>query len=285
MKRNLPKYFVLFLIFVLAVVVLNRLFSGGEAGSTFVTKSSQCLTVKENIQPGDFLEPKDLLWRNCQSVESQNLARDYIWRDTETAEVVGSVARSPLVKGEFVLAREIIRPGDSEFLAAVLKPGHRATAIRVDDVTGGAGLIRPGNLVDVIVSGKFNLGASRYGEIPTAKTLLRGARVLAVNRDVFLQESNRAERTESSSRDNKGTVTLEVAPKEVELLSVAKTMGVLSLALCSLDDSGVLGDPSLIGPTLATEIVSPQADGSPQPIKERQVVTLFGTGQAKHGGS
>ncbi|MDR0549869.1 MAG: Flp pilus assembly protein CpaB [Deltaproteobacteria bacterium] len=288
MKRNLPKYIVLFLVFFLAVLFLNRLFSSGGSGSSMAAKNTQCLTAIDDISPGVFLENKVLYWRDCESVKSQNTSKDYIWRDSKDAnQLTGSVVRTSLKKGDYILANDLIRPGDSDFLSAVLKSGFRATAIRVDDVTGGAGLIRPGNLVDVIVSGKFNHGPNRSDEIATAKTLLSGVRVLAVNRDVVLQDSTSSQQTSGSSsysaRDNKGTVTLEVAPKEVELLSVAKTMGVLSLALCALDDGGQPVERTQAGPTLASEIVSRSAGDDENAQTQKPVVTLFGSGQGRHG--
>jgi pilus assembly protein CpaB len=275
---------VLFLVFVLAILVLNRLFSPGGGATTMASKGSQCLAAREDIQPGNFLEAKDLQWRDCRSVESQIAARDYVWRDSNESGVAGSVARIPFKEGDLILARDLIRPGDGDFLSAVLKSGFRAAAIRVDDVTGGAGLIRPGNLVDVIVSGKFNHGMNRSQEIATAKTLLRRVRVLAVNRDVVLQDSSRPEQKSSGSSydKNKGTVTLEVAPKEVELLTVARTMGILSLSLCSLDDGGQTETRPLVGPTLASEIVAPSASAQDSQV-EREVVTLFGAGQGRGG--
>jgi pilus assembly protein CpaB len=285
MKRNLPKYLVLFLVFVLAVLFLNRLFSGGNPGSAGASNSNQCLAAADDISPGVFLESKAIFWRDCKSEKDKSIGNNYVWRDSkEAAQLSGSVLKSTIKKGDLILVNDLIRPGDSDFLSAVLKSGFRATAIRVDDVTGGAGLIRPGNLVDVVVSGKFNHGPNRSEEIPTAKTLLRGVRVLAVNRDIVLQENSRVELPSgSSSRDNKGTVTLEVAPTEVELLTVARTMGVLSLALCSLEDGGQTNDQTSVGPTLASEIVSPSSENSNAP-SQRQVVTLFGAGQGRHGG-
>jgi pilus assembly protein CpaB len=277
---------VLFLIFFLAILVLNRLFSSGGGAATMAAKDTQCLAAREDIQPGTFLESKDLLWRDCRAAESQATARDYVWRESSESGEVGSVARTPYRKGDLILARDLIRPGDGDFLSAVLKSGFRAAAIRVDDVTGGAGLIRPGNLVDVIVSGKFSHGGGHAEEIATAKTLLRGVRVLAVDRDVVLQDSPRPEQrasSSSSSGKSKGTVTLEVAPKEVELLTVARTMGVLSLALCSLDDGGEAGSRPSYGPTVASEIVAPIVDGEPAQNVQRPVVTLFGAGQGRHG--
>jgi pilus assembly protein CpaB len=228
-----------------------------------------------------------LEWRNCSTVAGKPESADYFWGNgNDFASLVGSVVRKPLASGALVPVRDVIKPGDADFLSAVLKPGTRAVAIRVDDVTGGAGLIRPGNMVDVLVSGKFNYQAAGAGEVATAKTLLKAVRVLAVNRDVVLQEQNSVADAAkyAPTRETRGTITLEVSPKEVELLTVAKTMGTLSLSLCSLDDQMDATTASFAGQTLGTEIVAPNQTGGPgeaAAASPKAVVTMYGTDQSR----
>ena len=45
-----------------------------------------------------------------------------------------------------------MRPGDHGFLAAVLAAGMRAVTVGVDATTGAAGLIWPGDRVDLILT-------------------------------------------------------------------------------------------------------------------------------------
>ncbi|KAK0351641.1 hypothetical protein LTR94_024169, partial [Friedmanniomyces endolithicus] len=47
------------------------------------------------------------------------------------ADYVGSVVREPILAGEPIVARKIVRAGDSGYLAAYLEPGMRAMAISV----------------------------------------------------------------------------------------------------------------------------------------------------------
>lgn len=270
----------------LAVLFLNRIFTRKGASIAASNSRSQCLGVSQDVMPGDFLENRMLEWRDCRSFIGKPEAGDYFWGGADELNALsGSVVRGPLTKGDPVKTGEVIRPGDADFLSAVLKPGTRAAAIRVDDVTGGAGLIRPGNLVDVLVSGKFNYETSGSSEVAAAKTLLRAVRVLAVNRDVVLQEQSpdRDVSRQAPSRDNRGTITLEVTPKGVELLTVAKTMGTLSLSLCALDDRSQLAAAEQHGHTLGTEIVAPARSGDEETAAAppKTVVTIYGSDQSR----
>ena len=118
----------------------------------------------------------------------------------------------------------------------------------------------------------------------TAKTLLQAVRVLAVNKDVMLQEQAEVQGSgRLPARDNRGTITLEVSPKEVELLTVAKTMGTLSLSLCALDAQGQLAAASPPGQTLGTEIVPPSAPVPDEAAGQaaKTVLTIYGTDQSR----
>ena len=62
------------------------------------------------------------------------------------------MVRRSLSEGDVVRDGDVMRPGDHGFLAAVLEPGMRAVTIAVDNTTGLAGLIWPGDQVDLILT-------------------------------------------------------------------------------------------------------------------------------------
>ena len=120
----------------------------------------------------------------------------------------------------------------------------RAFTIEVDMVTGGAGLLRPGNRVDVILAAQTDPQKSRafasQKNFDVARTLLHNLRVIAVDHTIEPKgfgadpQSSDPRMVRSSAPANinrKGTVTLEVTPKDVELLTVARSNGQLSLSL------------------------------------------------------
>jgi Flp pilus assembly protein CpaB len=104
-----------------------------------------------------------------------------------------------------------------------LKSGMRAVSVQIDKVKGVSGLIQPGDYVDVIAD------PPKAGpQPPPASAILRGVRVLAIGESL---ENTSA--TPSPQEANSTTVTLEVTPKQADLLVMADLNATLRLALRS----------------------------------------------------
>lgn len=190
------------------------------------------------LDTGDFVLSRDIEWK---TVNSNDVAQGYFTKsDKNQASLDGALLTRNLKAGETLKADELILRDDPEFLSAVLRSGMRAFTIQVDNVTGGAGLLRPGNRVDVILSGKFGIGAPGTTAFRSAQTLLTNVRVIAVDKTIDARGFRAPEETKAGQRTsytNKGTVTLEVSPKAAEILTVARNAGELSLSLRNLADS------------------------------------------------
>ena len=150
------------------------------------------------------------------------------------ADYVGSVVREPILAGEPIVMRKIVRAGDSGYMAAYLEPGMRAMAIRVTVETAAGGFILPGDRVDVVLTRQNTLGASGGAEGDRAKftsaTVMQNIKVLAID------QSTRAGDDEQTVIG--ATATLEVGPRDAEALALAKSEGELSLTLRSYADTG-----------------------------------------------
>jgi pilus assembly protein CpaB len=105
-----------------------------------------------------------------------------------------------------------------------LRPGMRAVSISIDRVKGVSGMILPGDRVDVIAIPPV----PSQGPPPKAVTILRGIRILAVGTNL---EDPTA--TPSPEEMASATVTLEVNPKQADLLAWADANSNLRLALRS----------------------------------------------------
>ena len=147
------------------------------------------------------------------------------------ADYVGSVVREPILAGEPIVGRKIVRAGDSGYLAAYLEPGMRAMAIRVTVETAAGGFILPGDRVDVLMTkaaataGIDNSQGSKF----TSSTVMRNIKVLAID------QTTRAGDDEQSVVG--ATATLEVGPADAEALALSKSEGELSLVLRSYADT------------------------------------------------
>ena len=147
------------------------------------------------------------------------------------SEYFGSVVREPILAGEPIVARKIVRAGDSGYMAAYLEPGMRAMAVAVSTETAAGGFILPGDRVDVIVT--IELEGSSSDEPNRVKfasrMVLQNVKVLAID------QSTRAEDDQQAVVG--ATATLEIAPGDTETLALAKAAGTLSLTLRSYADT------------------------------------------------
>lgn len=143
----------------------------------------------------------------------------------------GAVVRTSMTEGEPITRTRVVHPGDRGFLAAVLEPGQRAVAVPVNATSGIAGLVFPGDKVDVLLTVRMRgqTEADRNENRFFSETLLQGIRVLATDQTL----ENKDGEAEVAK-----TATLEVSPKQAEKVAVALEMGSLSLSLQSLGRRG-----------------------------------------------
>ncbi len=188
----------------------------------------QILVAVEDLPAGTFLKATGVRWQDWPEA---SIMRDQIRQGEQSVEdFTGSVVRLGMVAGEPVVASKLVRPGERGFLAAVLTPGMRAASVSVNAVSGTAGLIFPGDRIDVILTQQLDVDDSAPGRQTIGETILRDARVIAVDQRV--QDLARAD--EAQSAPVAKTITLEVAPRGAETLAVAAELGTLTLSLRSL---------------------------------------------------
>ena len=68
--------------------------------------------------------------------------------------------------------------GGGAGLAAIIPPGMRAVAVRVNDIFGVAGFVIPGTKVDLLIAGTPPKGNGGLGDV--TKTLLQNVEVVSV---------------------------------------------------------------------------------------------------------
>ncbi len=205
------------------------------------------LTAAHAVRKGSLLKQGDMIAKPLKSGEGS--APGSLAPGQESG-FVGALARRNFAEGELLIASDFVKPSDRNFLAAVLRPGFRATSIFVDAAQSVAGLALPGDLVDVILVQTF--GDSPDPSRRTAgETVLRGARVLALD-----QALGPPLGAGSEARVPK-TVTLEVTEQQAKALPVAAKLGVFQLSLRPLDapaDGDISADPTDSGPVWASDI-------------------------------
>jgi pilus assembly protein CpaB len=162
----------------------------------------------------------------------------------------GVYIRRYLDAGATVTNADFMRPHERGFLSAVLAPDTRAMSIGVNAVSGVAGLVSPGDHVDVILTQDINTPQVQTNHLVTSETVLANVRVLAVDQDVTQGGQNSA----FASARPATTVTLEVTQNAAERLAVAMRLGQLSLSIRSVDDTRSATGSSVSGTDVSSAL-------------------------------
>ncbi|NIN72186.1 MAG: Flp pilus assembly protein CpaB [Gemmatimonadetes bacterium] len=172
--------------------------------------------------------------------------------------VVARVARARIYPGEPVIDWKLAPVGAQPGMEVKITPGHRAMAIRVSDIVGITGLIRPDSRVDVLVT----MDAQRGGRSqPIGKIILQNMRVLSVGTQM--------ERGDPSKPIISSALTVEVTPEEAEVLAVAMNQGSLSLALRSYGDPDLPVTPGATREQVLAGIAVLRPRPTPRPVRRQ----------------
>ncbi|MCW4116821.1 Flp pilus assembly protein CpaB [Aurantimonas sp. MSK8Z-1] len=153
------------------------------------------------------------------------------------AELTGSIVRSQFQDGE-PIREDKLAPVGSGFMSAILPAGMRATAVRISAENTAGGFVLPNDRVDVVLT-------ETRGDVatsgPVSRTVLSNVKVLAVDQTQHFDPAN-PEKVVLGK-----TATLELDPRQVEVVTAAEAAGNLSLSLRSLaDGSGPTGAPRTV---------------------------------------
>jgi pilus assembly protein CpaB len=186
----------------------------------------QVLVARTDISTGQIVKPDDLRW---QAWPEGNLAPTYVVEGRRPlSDFVGAVARAPISGGEPITEGRVVLPGSRGFMAAVLQPGMRAVSVPVTATSGIAGFVFAGDRVDLILTHVVELAKQGEKERSASETILRDIRVIAMDQRL---DSKPGEPPQVAK-----TATLEVTPKQSEMITLAQEMGKLSLSLRSLQN-------------------------------------------------
>jgi pilus assembly protein CpaB len=226
------------------------------------------LTAAHDIPAGGLLKPADLATRQ--------VARDSVPADAtmdtedERRALYGAMVRRSMPLGDIIRLNDALRPGDHGFLAAVLKGNMRAVTVGVDAISGTAGLIWPGDRVDLILTQTIADPSLPIGHRIVAETVVSNVRVIAIDQRMVEGAAN------SSPAPEARTVTLEVNEKDAQAVQVAVRLGRLSLSVRPADggtDPGPAGGP--IGTTWASDVSPALRRDMQPPAAQTHVIKIW----------
>jgi pilus assembly protein CpaB len=218
-------------------VVGNRL--AGSQG-----KTTRVVVAAADVKLGNVLRDSDL-----GTVElSGSVPKGAI---VNRQQAIGRGVISDIYQGEPILESRLAAPGAGGGLAATIRPGMRACAIKVDEVVGVAGFVTPGMHVDVLISGN-SPGAVNptLAAGPQVRTLLQNLEVLSAGTDIQRDPDGKAQQVQ--------VVNLLVTPEQAEELSLASNQTKIQLVLRNPLDTAIAQPPG-------TAVAALFADKNPPP--------------------
>lgn len=190
----------------------------------------QVLVAGADIAVGQLVGEAQLRWVDFPKSAA---GRGYITNEGGSGEkrrreLAGSIARSALLASEPITPQKLIKAGQGGVLAAVLPQGMRAISTKIRAETAAGSLILPNDHVDVILIRR--LRGKSGNEDTVSDTLFRNVRVIAIGQQIETKEGRKAADGAAS------TATLELTPRQAEMMALANTLGDITLSLRSVAD-------------------------------------------------
>jgi pilus assembly protein CpaB len=203
-------------------------------------QGKQVLVASRDLPAGTVIDGGALKW---QIWPNEGIDSDFTSSTTREPKLqekfVGMVVRRGVVAGTPLTQKMVFKRERPGFLAGALDPGKRAATVAVTATSGVSGFLLPGDYVDVVLTLDLqnppNLSDAEEKSLRSvmfnrsAETVLKHVRVLAID-----QKFNDFEEKVEVPK----TVTLEVTEKQSEALSLASSMGKISLSLRGLGGEG-----------------------------------------------
>jgi pilus assembly protein CpaB len=184
------------------------------------------LVAAKDINLGDSIGGNDVKW---QQWPEEGVTPGLI---TKTAQpdapqtLSGAIARATFIAGEPIKEQKLIKVSEGGVMAAILPAGMRAISTPIREETAAGGFILPNDHVDVILSRAVKVGNK---DDKVSETILRNIRVLAIGQTLEQQGDEKVATGK--------TATLELTPRQTEILALAQSLGEISLSLRSLADA------------------------------------------------
>lgn len=227
------------------VAAAERLNFGDEISSASAYSKLKFVTwPKDVVPPGAFTTNEALLG--------------------ESGDQTRTVLRT-IEPGELILQSKVSGFGESVRLATQVAAGKRAFTLPIDAVSGVAGLIAPGDRVDILLT----------------RTIEREMKTSVVLQNILVIAIDQTANTENARARLGATATVEVDPTEAQKLTLAQQVGRLTLTLRGVNESvAAPADPVGVSdlPDQPEQVEAPVPEAAPAPVAPTTVKVRKGGG-------
>lgn len=228
--RNLLVIGLAVLLGLVAVYLANSYFTGVEqrqAREAEENRMARIVVATQDFQFGTQLTNTNLRLANWPASSVPQGA----FVSVEEATRGGRVALRPIAIGEPILNSKVSGEGGRATLSAILPEELRAVSIPINQVTGVAGFVRAGDVVDVMLTRQIpGDGATREDQMTSV--VLENVLVLAIDQ---IADENQTDPAVGQ------TATVQTDIVGAQKLTLARQVGALSLALRNVENQDVGG--------------------------------------------
>jgi len=230
---------------VIAVVWLHRL---NTLPAPEADASPSIVVANKTLDYGDHISPADL--RLVKWPAGTLPAGSFSKIDDLAGPGEDRVVLRPMEANEPVLATKVSGNGGKSSLSSVIEADKRAMTIHVNDATGVAGFVQPGDHVDILLTHTDGSPGSAANAPMSAKieVLLQDVLVRAIDQDINVRKD---------AAISIKAVTVEVSPRDAQKLTLAASIGTLSLTLRNMRSKQQVAPSSLSVKDLMPPTVSP----------------------------
>ncbi len=152
-------------------------------------------------------------------------------------ELENTIATVPIIKGEQITKPRVTYPGVSTGLSRQVAIGKRAVAITTTEKDAVGRLIKPGDRVDILAA--IDISAGSRKDLQKIRTILQDVLVLSTGMNMtnsipmtgVIQAEKIVRTMNLNTFVSYNTITLELAPYDVQKLSYIQSYGQGSLSL------------------------------------------------------
>ena len=194
-------------------------------------KTVDVLTAAKDIQMGERFVDGSTAWK---SWPLENITDAMITRDEKPEAqqaYLSARARLAVYEGETILEKKLVLPDQTGFMSAILPKGMRAISVAISERSAAGGFILPNDRVDVILIRKLD-NPQGGDKLVKSETVLTNVRVLAINQ-TYKQDKEGDTVTVAEGK----TATLELDPRQSEVVAMIESAGELALALRSIAEN------------------------------------------------
>jgi len=242
-----------FVVAALCSVLVYRLV-GMRIAAAKPLPSTRVVAAATDIKIGQILAAPDLTTIQIQGTVPKNAILD-------AKNAIGRGVTSPMYAGEPILEGRLAPIGSGGGLAAIIKDGMRAIAVRVDQVVGVAGFVLPGMRVDILISGVPPSAQGGGGNNTQVRTVLQNIEVLSAGTDIQKDAEGKPQQVQ--------VVNLLVTPEQAQVLALASNETRIQLVLRNPLDTKVAQVQGTAMTNLFNEQTPPSKPKLSGPVKPK----------------